>query len=100
MTPHSFLQSIETRAEGAIAQELAVMTHEVLLVRPTLAIEDREYADCLLLKLDQFDPQPATHASLRKTPYALRCETCRTPIVHRKLPGRRIGRNAVSRLIA
>jgi hypothetical protein len=53
MTPHSFLQSIETRAEGAIAQELAVMTHEVLLLRPTLAIEDREYADCLLLKLDQ-----------------------------------------------
>ncbi len=53
MTPHSFLQSIETRAEGAIAQELAVMTHDVLLLRPTLAIEDREYADCLLLKLDQ-----------------------------------------------
>lgn len=53
MTPHSVLQSFETRAEGAIAQELAVMTHEVLLLRPTLATEDREYADCLLLKLDQ-----------------------------------------------
>lgn len=53
MTPHSVLHSIELHAEGAIPQELAVMTHEVLLLRPALAMEDREYADCLLLKLDQ-----------------------------------------------
>jgi hypothetical protein len=53
MTPHSVLHSIELCAEGAIAQELAVMTDEVLLLLPTLEMEDREYANCLLLKLDQ-----------------------------------------------
>lgn len=53
MTPHSVLHAIELRAETAITQELAVMAHDVLLLRPTLAMEDREYADCLLLKLDQ-----------------------------------------------
>ena len=53
MRAHPVLHAIETRAERAIAQELAVMTRDVLMLRPTLDVEDRAYADGLLLKLDQ-----------------------------------------------
>ena len=53
MSTHPVLHAIETRAERAIAQELAVMTGEVLMLRPTLDVEDRAYADGLLLKIDQ-----------------------------------------------
>ena len=53
MTPHQVLHAIEVDAERAIAQELAVMKQDVQSLRPALDGEDREYADCLMLKLDQ-----------------------------------------------
>ncbi len=48
----SSLQAIETRAEHAIVQELRIMTRE-LLALPSLPMQDRAYADGLLLKLDR-----------------------------------------------
>jgi hypothetical protein len=53
MTPHQVLHAIEVDAERAIAQELAVMMQDVQTLRPVLEADDRDYADCLLLKLDQ-----------------------------------------------
>lgn len=53
MRAHPVLHAIEKRAERAIAQELAVMTRDVLMLRPMLDVEDRAYADGLLLKFDQ-----------------------------------------------
>ena len=46
------LRAIETRAECAIVQELRLMAREILGLRTHLALEDRAYADSLLLKLD------------------------------------------------
>lgn len=46
------LHAIEARAERAIVQELKIMTLEVLVLRPSLTMQDRAYADGLLLKLD------------------------------------------------
>lgn len=45
------LHTIEVRAERAIVQELRIMIEEVLALRPSLNMEDRAYADGLLLKL-------------------------------------------------
>ncbi len=53
MTPHQVLHAIEVDAERAIAQELAAMMQDVQSLRSALEADDREYADCLLLKLDQ-----------------------------------------------
>lgn len=47
------LHAIELRAERAIVQELRIMVGEVLALRPCLGIEDRTYADGLLMKLDR-----------------------------------------------
>lgn len=47
------LHAIEIRAERAIVQELRIMTQEVLALRPSLNMEERAYADGLLLKLDR-----------------------------------------------
>lgn len=64
MNAHDLLNNLERRAESAIAQELVVMTREVLALRPTLEPEDRAHASCLLLKLDhlhrnlQIDGEP------------------------------------------
>lgn len=49
------LCAIEERAERAIVQELRLMTNEVLQMRPSLDLEDRAYADGLLLKLGRFE---------------------------------------------
>ena len=49
------LRTIEERAERAIVQELRLMTHEVLQLRPSLDLEDRAYADGLLLKLGRLE---------------------------------------------
>ena len=47
------LQAIERRAERAIVQELRILLDEVLALRPMLNVEDRAYADGLLMKLDR-----------------------------------------------
>jgi hypothetical protein len=47
------LHAIERRAECAIVQELGIMLDEVLALRPTLNMDDRAYADGLLMKLDR-----------------------------------------------
>jgi hypothetical protein len=47
------LHAIERRAECAIVQELRIMLDEVLALRPTLNMDDRAYADGLLMKLDR-----------------------------------------------
>jgi hypothetical protein len=47
------LHAIERRAECAIVQELRIMLDEVLALRPTLHMDDRAYADGLLMKLDR-----------------------------------------------
>lgn len=49
------LCAIEERAERAIVQELRLMTNEVLQMRPSLNLEDRAYADGLLLKLGRLE---------------------------------------------
>lgn len=46
------LRVIEQRAGQAIAQELDLMIQTVLNLRPQTSLEDRAYADALLLKLD------------------------------------------------
>ena len=47
------LRAIEVHAERAIAQEIRIMIQEVLALRPSLNMEDRAYADGLLMKLDR-----------------------------------------------
>ena len=47
------LYAIERCAERAIVQELRIMLDEVLALRPTLNMDDRAYADGLLMKLDR-----------------------------------------------
>ena len=47
------LRSIEMNAERAIVQELRIMIRDVLDLRPSLGLEDRNHADVLLLKLDR-----------------------------------------------
>ena len=47
------LRTIEMNAERAIAQELRIMIRDVLGLRPSLGLEDRNHADVLLLKLDR-----------------------------------------------
>lgn len=47
------LRSIEAGAERAIVQELKIMQQQVLALCPSLNMEDRAYADGLLLKLDR-----------------------------------------------
>lgn len=46
------LRAIEARAGRAIVQELRLMTQEILAMRTALVLEERSYADALLLKLD------------------------------------------------
>lgn len=52
-TVSDILRSIEHRAERAIAQELHLMMEQVLKMRTSLVLEDRNHADALLLKLDR-----------------------------------------------
>lgn len=52
-TVSDILQSIEHRAERAIAQELHLMIEQVLKMRTSLVLEERNHADALLLKLDR-----------------------------------------------
>lgn len=47
------LYAIERRAERAIIQELRVLLDELLALRPALNMDDRAYADGLLMKLDR-----------------------------------------------
>ena len=47
------LRTIEMNAERAIVQELRIMIRDVLDLRPSLGLEDRNHADGLLLKLDR-----------------------------------------------
>ena len=47
------LRPIEMNAERAIVQELRTMIRDVLDLRPSLVLEDRNHADVLLLKLDR-----------------------------------------------
>lgn len=47
------LRAIEARAERAIVQELRLMTQDILAMRTALVLEERSYADALLLKLDR-----------------------------------------------
>ena len=47
------LYAIERRAERAIVQELRILLDEVLVLRPALSMDDRAYADGLLMKLDR-----------------------------------------------
>ena len=47
------LRTIELNAERAIVQELRIMIRDVLDLRPSLGLEDRDHADGLLLKLDR-----------------------------------------------
>ena len=47
------LRTIEMNAERAIVQELRIMIRDVLDLRPSLVLEDRNHADVLLLKLDR-----------------------------------------------
>lgn len=47
------LYAIERRAQSAIVQELRILLDEVLALRPTLDMDDRAYADGLLMKLDR-----------------------------------------------
>ena len=47
------LRTIELNAERAIVQELRIMIRDVLDLRPSLGLEDRNHADVLLLKLDR-----------------------------------------------
>ena len=47
------LRTIEMNAERAIVQELRIMIRDVLDLRPSLGLEDRNHADVLLLKLDR-----------------------------------------------
>lgn len=54
-SPHETLLSIEKRAERAIVQELRLMVQEILVLRPSLGLEDRSHADALLLKLDRLE---------------------------------------------
>ena len=49
------LCAIEQRAERAIVQELRLMVQEILVLRPSLGLEDRSHADALLLKLDRLE---------------------------------------------
>jgi hypothetical protein len=53
MNATDVLRSIEVDAERAIPQELVAMIADVKLMRPALHGEEVEYADALLLKLDQ-----------------------------------------------
>jgi hypothetical protein len=52
MSVHHTLRDIEIQSETAIPQQLELMTREVLALRPSLSMEERGYADGLLLKLD------------------------------------------------
>ena len=52
-TVSDILRSIEHRAERAIVQELHLMIEQVLKMRTSLVLEDRNHADALLLKLDR-----------------------------------------------
>ena len=47
------LRTIELNAERAIVQELRILIRDVLGLRPSLGLEDRNHADVLLLKLDR-----------------------------------------------
>ena len=47
------LHAIERRAECAIVQELRILLDEVLALRPALNMDERAYADGLLMKLDR-----------------------------------------------
>lgn len=52
-TVSDILRSIEHRAERAIVQELHLMIEQILKMRTSLVLEDRNHADALLLKLDR-----------------------------------------------
>jgi hypothetical protein len=52
-TPADTLRAIEAYAERACKQELTAMTGETLSLRTYLQMEDKAYADGLLLKLDR-----------------------------------------------
>ena len=47
------LHAIERRAERAIVQGLRILLDEVLALRPMLNVDDRAYADGLLMELDR-----------------------------------------------
>lgn len=53
ITAADMLHTIEMNAERAIVQELRIMIRDVLDLRPSLGLEDRNHADVLLLKLDR-----------------------------------------------
>jgi hypothetical protein len=53
------LYAIERRAERAIVPELRILLDEVLAVRPALSMDDRAYADGLLMKLDRLMQEQA-----------------------------------------
>ncbi len=52
-TVSDILRATEHHAERAIVQELHLMMKQVLKMRASLALDDRDYADALLLKLDR-----------------------------------------------
>lgn len=52
-TASDTLRLIEQRAERAIAQELQLMTQQILDMRHALVLDDRAHADALLMKLDR-----------------------------------------------
>ena len=49
------LCAIERRAERAIVQELRLMIQEILAMRSHLSLDERAYADALLLKLSHLE---------------------------------------------
>jgi hypothetical protein len=71
------LHAIEMRANAypcAIVQELRIMIEEVLALRPSCNLEDRGYADALLMKLDRLIGDqlvPSVHGDLPTVDAAL-----------------------------
>jgi len=53
ITITEILNTIETYAEHALAQELRLIKDEVLELRPYLSRDEQDHADALLLKLDR-----------------------------------------------
>ncbi|MBP9931225.1 MAG: hypothetical protein KBF63_18250 [Rhodoferax sp.] len=71
------LCAIEARSERAIVQELRLMAQEILAMRTALVLQERSYADALLMKLDRLaSDQMVAPVSAAEVPMAL------TPVLH------------------
>ncbi|WP_265304462.1 hypothetical protein [Verminephrobacter eiseniae] len=78
-TVSDILRSIEHRAERAIVQELHLMMEQIMKMRTSLVLEDRSYADALLLKLDRLrDDQVVRPVGASDVPPMPPCRRCRT----------------------